>query len=103
MKLRFKLWLDKLMRGLGYVPVAKLAEAETITRQDLDKIEKQNWAKYMNRLQNDVHTSLSWFYSEHTKRVSLGIAPPSIAAEQWPYFPAAKQLKEKPVIFPERV
>jgi hypothetical protein len=66
-------------------------------------VEASLWARYQNRLKNDVSMSLSWFYTEHCNRVSLGTAAPSRAAETWPYYPAAQFLLEPPRFKPEQL
>lgn len=70
--------------------------------RDYQSVEQQLWQRYQMRLKNDLHMSLSYFYTEHTKRVSLGTAPPSEAAENWPYYPKAEFLLEPPRFAPER-
>lgn len=77
----------------------QLVKAQTA----LSTLEARLWDRYQIRLKNDVHMSLSWFYTEHTKRVSLETAAPSAAAENWPYYPNAQLLLEPPRFAPERL
>lgn len=77
----------------------ELVKAQTA----LCTLEAKLWDRYQMRLKNDVHMSLSWFYTEHTRRVSLGTAAPNAAAENWPYYPNAQLLLESPRFAPERM
>lgn len=50
---------------------------------------------------SNVHTALSWFYTQHVLRVSQGTAAPSMAAQEWPHYPKAWLLASPPQIKPE--
>lgn len=71
--------------------------------EEREKLEGRLWARYMNRLKNDLQMSLSWFYSEHVKRVSLGIPSVNAAEEMWPYYRNAVLLTDRPKIEIEKL
>lgn len=102
-----------ILRLLHLVPLSTFRETQSElgdlrrhlgrTLRELESVEARLWDRYRNRLENDVHMSLSWFYTEHTRRVSMGTAAPNAAAENWPYYPKAQMLLESPRLQPERL
>jgi len=99
----------KLLRMLGLAPYSQVRQlsAQLLMLDDAykalhDDMEKTLWARYINRLKNDVHMSLSWFYTEHVKHVSMGCAAKA-PADIWPYYPGSMLLDKKPDILPERL
>lgn len=99
----------RLLRAFGLAPYSQVRRlsAELLALDDAykelhDDLEKSLWARYINRLKNDVHMSLSWFYTQHVKNVSLGTVVRE-QAQDWPYYPAAQMLLDKPAILPEKL
>ena len=72
-------------------------------RREHAQTEQRLWVRYTERLKNDLHMSLSWMYSEHVRRCSMGVPSVTVAQEQWPYYAKAMQLEEPPVIKPEKL
>ena len=97
--------MKKILRYLGLAPYSQVRHLQNevgMLEKHLADMEKRLWARYLNRLKNDVHMSLSWFYSEHVKNVSMGtaVAPP---ADMWPYYPKAQLLTDRPAIESEKL
>lgn len=100
-----KLYWLRFLRALNLAPyslVLKQGEAYSSLRASLDAVEIRMWKRYEARLRNDLSMTLSWLYTQHVTKVSLG-RPETQEEGTWPYYSLAKRLANPPEIQAERV